>query len=237
VGTLAGGLDRLDRHNRRFFHYNSRLPNSIRNDYISTVMADSMGNVWAGTGYGVERIQRTTGAIQHFIPDPSRLSSTNVIWLFMDSRKRLWAGTREGLDVLNPDGKTFQSFSTDDGLPENWVRYIAEDSAHRLWISTANGLSRITVVDQPGRSELVIRCRNFHEPDGLQAREFNERAGLAPGWRRGTGTCFSAAPTDSTFSGRRISSRSGRRRRCCLPGSKYSTRAYTLAIRWTDMSC
>src|SRR5262249_30630427 len=117
----------------------------------------------------------------HFIPDPSRLSSTNVIWLFMDSRHRLWAGTREGLDVLNPDGKTFQSFSTDDGLPDNWVRYIAEDSAHRLWISTANGLSRITVVDQPGRWGVVVRCGTFHEPEGLQEREFNERAGLATG--------------------------------------------------------
>ncbi|HEY4110887.1 hybrid sensor histidine kinase/response regulator transcription factor [Puia sp.] len=179
VGTLAGGLDRLDRRNKRFFHYKSTLPNSIRNDYISSIIADGEGNVWAGTGYGVEFIERNTGAIRHFIPDASRLSSNNVTWLFLDSRKKLWAGTREGLDVLSADGKTFQSFTTEDGLPDNAVRYIAEDSLHRLWISTANGLSRITVVALPDRAGLTIRCRNFHEPDGLQGREFNERAGLA----------------------------------------------------------
>lgn len=179
VGTLAGGLDRLDRRSKRFFHYKSTLPNSIRNDYISSIITDDEGNLWVGTGYGVEFIERITGAIRHFIPDVAKLSSNNVTWLFLDSRKRLWAGTREGLDVMNPDGKTFQTFSTDDGLPDNVVRYIAEDSLHRLWISTANGLSRITVIERPERSQLTIRCRNFHEPDGLQAREFNERAGLA----------------------------------------------------------
>ncbi len=118
-----------------------------------------------------------------FIPDDSRLSSNNVTWLYLDSRKKLWAGTREGLDVLNPDGKTFQTFSTEEGLPDNAVRYIAEDSLHRLWISTANGLSRITVAEVPERHALAIRCRNFHEPDGLQGREFNERGGVGDkGW-------------------------------------------------------
>ncbi|HLZ89396.1 MAG TPA: two-component regulator propeller domain-containing protein, partial [Puia sp.] len=179
VGTLAGGLDRLDRHSKRFFHYKSTLPNSISNDYISTIITDGEGNVWVGTGYGLEFIERNTGNIRHFAPEPSRLSSNNVNWLFMDSRNRLWAGTREGLDVLNPDGKTFRSFTTEDGLPDNTVRYIAEDSLRRLWISTANGLSRITVVESQNRSALTLRCRNFHEQDGLQGREFNERAGLA----------------------------------------------------------
>jgi len=178
VGTLAGGLDRLDRKSKRFFHYKSTLPNSIRNDYISSIITDGDGNMWVGTGYGVEFIERNTGAIRHFIPDDAKLSTNNVTWLFLDSRKRLWAGTREGLDVMNLDGKTFQTFTTEDGLPDNAVRYITEDSVHRLWISTANGLSRITVVEMPERKQLTIRCRNFHEPDGLQAREFNERAGL-----------------------------------------------------------
>ena len=179
VGTLAGGLDRLDRKSKRFIHYKATLPNSISNNYISSVITDGEGNIWAGTGYGVEFIERNTGAIRHFTPDASRLSSNNVTWLFMDSRQRLWAGTREGLDVLNSDGKTFQSFTTEDGLPDNAVRYIAEDSLRRLWISTANGLSRITVADSLSRKGLIIRCRNFHEPDGLQSREFNERSGLA----------------------------------------------------------
>jgi len=179
VGTLAGGLDRLDRKSKRFFHCKSSLPNSISNNYISSIINDEEGNLWVGTGYGVENIDRITGVIRHFTPDAARLSSNNVTWLYLDSRQRLWAGTREGLNVLRRDGKTFQSFGTEDGLPDNVVRYIAEDSLHRLWISTANGLSRIAVVETPERSQLAIRCRNFHEPDGLQAREFNERAGLA----------------------------------------------------------
>jgi signal transduction histidine kinase/ligand-binding sensor domain-containing protein/CheY-like chemotaxis protein len=178
VGTMAAGMDRLDRRRKVFYHYRSSLPNSIHNDYVSSIITDAHDNLWVGTGYGIDMIEKNTGNIDHFSTQNSQLSSGNATWLFMDSQHRLWAGTREGLDVLNPGGKTFRSFTTEDGLPDNTIRDIQEDSHHRLWVSTTNGLSRITVYAPKDRS-LRIRCRNFREQDGLQGREFNERAGLA----------------------------------------------------------
>ncbi|HEV2479090.1 MAG TPA: two-component regulator propeller domain-containing protein [Puia sp.] len=179
VGTLAAGMDRLDRRRKVFYHYRVELPGSIHNDYVSSIITDSHDNLWIGTGYGVDMIEKSTGAIYHYGMPDAQLSSDNVTWLFMDSQQRLWAGTREGLDVLNPGGKTFESFTTDDGLPDNTIRDILEDSAHRIWVSTPNGLSRITVYAASSRAGLRIHCRNFREQDGLQGREFNERSGLA----------------------------------------------------------
>ena len=179
VGTLAAGMDRLDRRRKVFYHYRAELPGSIHNDYVSSIITDSHDNLWIGTGYGVDMIEKSTGAIYHYGMPDAQLSSDNVTWLFMDSQQRLWAGTREGLDVLNPDGKTFESFTTEDGLPDNTIQDILEDSTHRIWVSTPNGLSRITVYAGSSHAGLRIHCRNFREQDGLQAREFNERSGLA----------------------------------------------------------
>ena len=179
IGTLAAGMDRFDRRRKVFYHYRAELPGSIHNDYVSSIITDSHDNLWVGTGYGIDMIEKSTGAIHHYGMPDTQLSSDNVTWLFVDSQQRLWAGTREGLDVLNPDGKTFQSFTTEDGLPDNTIRDILEDRAHRIWVSTPNGLSRITVYAASPRAGLRIHCRNFREQDGLQGREFNERSGLA----------------------------------------------------------
>ncbi len=177
IGTLAAGMDMLDRHRKVFKHYRSSLPNSIHNDYVSSIITDSKDNLWIATGYGIDKIDKQTGVVGHYSVDYNHLSSDNVTWLFIDSRQRLWAGTREGLDVLDEKGQFFQAFTTEDGLPDNMIRYIQEDARHRIWVSTPNGLSRITVSFV--KDKLRIRCRNFHEQDGLQGREFNERAGLA----------------------------------------------------------
>lgn len=181
VGTLAAGMDRLDRRRKVFYHYRANLPHSIHNNYVSSIITDEQDNLWIATGWGIDVIEKNTDNIRHYSVDYNQLSSDNVTWLYMDSKQRIWAATREGLDVLCPDEKIFQVFTTEDGLPDNTIRDIEEDSLHRLWVSTANGLSRITVVSpgSPGdRASLRIRCRNFHEQDGLQGREFNERSGL-----------------------------------------------------------
>jgi len=179
IGTLAAGMERFDQRRKVFYHYRAELPNSIHADYVSSIITDNHDNLWVGTGYGIDMIEKSTGTIYHYSSTDAKLSNDNVTWLFMDSQQRLWAGTREGLDVLDPDGKTFQRFTMEDGLPDNTIRDILEDSGHRIWVSTPNGLSRITVYSPGPRSGLRIHCRNFREQDGLQGREFNERSGLA----------------------------------------------------------
>jgi len=177
VGTLAEGLDRMDRKKGAFYHYKYGRPGSIRNPYVSCIAEDAQKNLWVATGYGIDVLERSTGRFVHYSMDSSRLSSDNVILLMKDSRQRMWAATREGLNLFLPEKKMFQSFSTEDGLPHNTIRSIQEDKRHDLWISTPNGLSRIQV-SQKQDGTWQIHCRNFHEQDGLQGREFNERAGL-----------------------------------------------------------
>ncbi len=180
VGTLAGGLDRFDRKKNGFDHFNSRQPNSIRNNYVSSISEDRQHHLWIATAFGIDVLDRRNGSFTHYSSDTNQLSTDNVILLFRDSRNNMWVATRDGLNLFLPEKNSFQSFTTDNGLPDNTIRGMVEDTNHDLWVSTANGLSRIRVTstgDRPG--PVRIRCRNYHEKDGLQGREFNERASLA----------------------------------------------------------
>ncbi|HEV2354279.1 MAG TPA: two-component regulator propeller domain-containing protein, partial [Puia sp.] len=181
VGTLAGGLDRFDRKTKSFEHFNSSKPNSILNNYVSSVVEDREHNLWIATAYGIDVLDKRNGRFLHYSSERNQLSTDNVILLFRDSRYNMWAATRDGLDLFLPERNSFQSFNTDNGLPDNTIRGIVEDQQHDLWVSTGNGLSRITISnpgDRPG-GPVRIRCRNYHEKDGLQGREFNERTALA----------------------------------------------------------
>lgn len=59
----------------------------------------------------------------------------------LDKRGNLWFGTtREG--VFKYDGDSFTNFSTLDGLCDDEVWSILEDTDGHLWLGTANGLCR-----------------------------------------------------------------------------------------------
>ncbi len=60
--------------------------------------------------------------------------------IFHDSKGNYWLGSHnEGISYY--DGKTFEYFTTHDGLVDNQIRSIQEDEKGKIWISTSNGVS------------------------------------------------------------------------------------------------
>ncbi|SFD55147.1 Signal transduction histidine kinase [Chitinophaga sp. CF118] len=169
IGTLTGGLNLLDRNTNEFRHFLKGMPNSIRSAYVSALLEDKQHNLWIGTSDGID-IRDSSGHFTHY--DNDRISNRNVICLFQDSRGLIWIGTREGLNLFDPYTKKFRVFRKEDGLPDNIVLNILEDKDHTLWMSTANGLSNLSI------SEKQYQFKNYDESDGLQGREFNENAAL-----------------------------------------------------------
>ena len=51
VGTHGGGLNRFDAVRERFVHYRHQKndPHSLSSDNVSSIYADSKGNLWIGT--------------------------------------------------------------------------------------------------------------------------------------------------------------------------------------------
>jgi len=178
VGTLAQGMDRLDKKTGTFYHYNISIPGSIKNNYVSSITEDSRHQLWIGTGYGIDVLDKGSGRFVHYSSDSNGLSSDNVNYLLCDGHGYMWVGTREGLNIFDPARKHFQSFSSDNGLPDNTIQCIIEDKQHDIWVSTLNGVSRLSGDWSAPPGSLHPVFNNFYESDGLQGREFNEKAGL-----------------------------------------------------------
>ncbi len=127
------------------------------------------GRLWVGTmEKGLNLLDPRTGRFQRFEhrpEDPKSLPSEAVHALFVDAAGSLWVGTHGGLSRLLPDGRSFESFTTRNGLSSDVVYGVRSDGQGRLWLSTNNGLSCL----DPRTGQFT----NYGVSDGLQASEFN----------------------------------------------------------------
>lgn len=64
-----------------------------------------------------------------------------IISLAVDADGSVWAGTW-GAGLSHFDGKSWRTFTTDDGLPGNHVFALDRDESDAIWIGTSSGLAR-----------------------------------------------------------------------------------------------
>jgi signal transduction histidine kinase/ligand-binding sensor domain-containing protein/DNA-binding response OmpR family regulator len=177
VGTLGGGLERYDSRTGTFIPYRPTDPTIEGINYVLVISEDKRQRLWIGTAGGIEVLDLKTGRKIHFSHapgNPESLSNDNINAIFQDSRGWIWIATREGLNVFNPRTGKFRTFTTADGLVDNTVLTVMEDREKRLWMSTPNGLSLLSVSGTPASPKFLFR--SYDESDGLQGREFNEKS-------------------------------------------------------------
>ncbi|MEG3191750.1 EAL domain-containing protein [Lysobacter sp. D1-1-M9] len=124
---------------------------------LRAVLTDQRGDMWLGTrdigALHVRRDGRHVVNYSHRDDDPRRLAHPTVHALQEDERGRIWFGTGDGLDMLDPvDGPRHYRHDIDDpaSLAGNLVRALHVDHDGALWVGTHSGLSR--AVEQPDGS-------------------------------------------------------------------------------------
>jgi ligand-binding sensor domain-containing protein/signal transduction histidine kinase len=98
------------------------------------VLVDHQQRVWVGT-WDEGLFQLETNQFQS-VPG-TEILGLRISILFEDQRGQLWAGTPNGLGHWN--GKTWKTYTRQDGLSGSSVSAIAEDTAGNLWIGTEDG--------------------------------------------------------------------------------------------------
>ncbi len=88
--------------------------------------------------------------------------------LCVDHRGWFWLATQDGLRVWNPKNNQMENIHTEDGLVNNSVQSIFEDARHTMWVTTANGVSHISVSDDFLHYSIV----NYNRYDGIIHGEF-----------------------------------------------------------------
>ncbi|MEM6344024.1 MAG: two-component regulator propeller domain-containing protein [Bacteroidota bacterium] len=116
-------------------------------------------DVWYATDQGVARYDLETFE-QTTLDLPLR---GRVLSLFQDSQDYLWIGTQgDGVWHVNPDRKTWQHITEEDGLISNHILSISE-GADSLWFATFGG---------------VASCKVSKDVDPKAFRLFNKADGL-----------------------------------------------------------
>jgi signal transduction histidine kinase/ligand-binding sensor domain-containing protein/CheY-like chemotaxis protein len=176
VGTISKGVLFYDKKNQQFkeFRHDSKNPNSLSNDGgIYAFCEDKEGKIWMGTYSGIDVYNPLSNQFTHFSNKKINLfDSLSVIFsLFADSHENIWIGTVDaGLLCYNISTKKFTAYTKQNGLINNTINSVIEDSKGFLWLSTNEGIVRFDPVNK--------KFRNYTVYNGLQDKEFDVGAGL-----------------------------------------------------------
>jgi len=142
----------------------------------STILYAHLTNknvLWIGTdGDGLYSYNLENKNIQQYVYQEGNDNTiiSNVIFSILEDKNgNIWCGTEAGLNILNPENKNIKVISYLDGLPNDVIYGILSHN-NEIWVSTNNGLSRITY---DFKNDSVIEIRNFDESDNLQSAEFD----------------------------------------------------------------
>lgn len=178
----TGGLTRWDPVARRATSYvhDADDPASLPRGYVSAVLVDRDGRVWAGTGGGGLARLRPDGLGFDRFPvranDPATPSDGFVTVLHQDREGRIWEGTRSGgLNVIDPSTGAARRIpvepSNPEGLAHHYVTAILEDARGRLWVGTGGGgLARLASYDTAPGPDGAPRGSAPDTPDVAVAR-------------------------------------------------------------------
>jgi ligand-binding sensor domain-containing protein/signal transduction histidine kinase len=101
------------------------------------------GYLWIGTTGGLVRFDGAHFAVFDRQNTPA-LRENSVFCLMVSSDGALWIGT-EGGGIARYKGGEFRSWTTREGLSNDFVRVLFQDAAGTIWAGTDNGLMQFKV--------------------------------------------------------------------------------------------
>jgi diguanylate cyclase (GGDEF)-like protein len=187
IATRGAGVEALDlaQETVREFRHDAADPASLCDDTVLALADDAAGSIWMGTANGLDRLDPSTGRIEHFAarlktaPDQA---TVRVNALFVDAAGVLWIGMDSGLAKLDLRTGALDLLLHRDGdaaaLPNGRVTALLEDDAQRLWVGTSDGLA---LLDRKTNRFFVVR----HDatdlsslPDSGVTALYQDRSGL-----------------------------------------------------------
>jgi len=174
------GLDEFDEASQSFRTY--KAGRALFDSRVHDIAEDATGSLWIATqGTGLLRFTPATGQFKAYRHNqaPGSLSSdvTETVWI--DAAGKIWVGTDNGLDRLDPATGSFIAYHERDGLAGDHISRILEDGNGNLWVSTNKGLSRFDVQKKI--------FKNYYVSDGIAGNEFYN---YASAFKSATGEMF-----------------------------------------------
>lgn len=179
LATNGSGIISLNRNGKtRAFTISAGDANSLTRNNVFTILKDEADNLWVATNKGLNYFDKKKFTQYHVQEkNPYSLSNSSFSALFIDSKKRIWIGTKGGgLNLYEKSTNRFYVIDESFGLANNVIQAIEEDKKGNLWVSTNKGLSRIEIKRPPPFTKQSVSISNYFVEDGLQSNQFMPNA-------------------------------------------------------------
>jgi len=124
------GLNRYDGYNFAVYRHDPNDPQSLRDDYVSSMYEDRSGVLWIGTQQGwLEKYDREQDRFT-----PYHIGSW-ITSLYEDRSGLLWIGAQAGLYRFDREAEQATLITSERG----WVEVVYEDRERQLWFGTEDG--------------------------------------------------------------------------------------------------
>jgi len=170
VTSFNQGIEILDMNDLSVIDFKTDAYLPARITYL--FMDQEKPTVWLGTFdeglFSIDISDSTTNRINQYQSNRKENGaiSSNYIWPIEQTQDgSLWVGTiGGGLNYLPFGEAIFESFTVNEGLPDNDIESVILDDSGRLWMG-GKGLS----VFDPKKKEVM---QNYYYEDGLQSNSF-----------------------------------------------------------------
>lgn len=141
---------------------------------IGKIIQDSDQNIWVTTNLvGLIKFNPTYDKMTTYSYDYSgknSISSNRVRDILEDKFGRLWIGTARGVNLYNPTTNLFKVLNQNDGLLDQSIYALSEDSNNNIWASHSFGISRINKTFDDVK---YFKINSSIKKDGLSIRAAN----------------------------------------------------------------
>ncbi len=181
VGT-TNGLNRFE--NGRFTSLTAFKEKNIK-------AIEESKTLWLGTGQGL--LQLKGERWEAVLTGEGNELGYDILCLYFDHQGNLWLGTNgSGLGRLQLNNGAFTLYTTDAGLPHNYIFSILEDRQKNLWMSSYRGVFRVSraQLDALAQKKIsLLRPLCLDETDGMRSREC-VKGGQPSAWKSFTGKLY-----------------------------------------------
>lgn len=112
-------------------------------DQVKSIEHIDQERLFVSTSNGFYILNKVTGEKKRYFTNPENygIKSNSFIYCAVIKNNKIWFGTDGGgLNYMDLETDTVVNFSTDNGLPSNYIYGILEDSQGIFWISTNKGI-------------------------------------------------------------------------------------------------
>ncbi len=175
-GLRTEGISLYDPKTNHFFNYKNSFgkTNFLASNNVICTFVDSKDRLYIGTSLGLNVVE--LAKLNEYIPreidfieiKEVGIQGNGINNITEDSLGNIWIGADSGVYKLDENLNLANSYSSQDGLPNNLVVGLIEDDNSNMWITTKGGLSLLN----PNTHQF----KNFNVHDGLQGPEYQSKS-------------------------------------------------------------